>query len=87
MGASFHSYYSVVSLIPAPVAQEVEALMQLSSALGSLIKTQAMQYVKAQVIKRTVFAALFAALSPTAWLKIGQIIGACAMTDKGSAPS
>ncbi|KIP08134.1 hypothetical protein PHLGIDRAFT_69848, partial [Phlebiopsis gigantea 11061_1 CR5-6] len=54
---------------------EVEALMQLSSALTALIKTQAMQYVKAQVIKRTVFAALFAALSPSAWLKIGRVIG------------
>ena len=55
--------------------QEVEALMNLSNALSALIKSQAMQYVKAQIIQRTVFAALFAALSPTAWLKIGQIIG------------
>lgn len=49
--------------------------MQLSSALMTLIKSQTMQYVKAEVIKRTVFAALFAALSPSAWLKIGRIIG------------
>lgn len=49
--------------------------MQLSNALTALVKTQAMQYVKAQVIKRTVFAALFAALSPSVWLKIGRIIG------------
>ena len=32
--------------------------MQLSNALTALMKTQAMQYVKAQVIERTVFAAL-----------------------------
>lgn len=49
--------------------------MQLSNALYSLVKSRAMQYLKAQIIKRTVFAALSAALSPTAWLQVGQIIG------------
>ena len=49
--------------------------MQLSNALVTLVKTKAVQYIKAEIIKRTVFAALFAALSPAAWLKIGQVIG------------
>jgi hypothetical protein len=49
--------------------------MDLSNALYNLVKSQAMQYLKTQIIKQTVFAALMAALSPTAWLKIGQLIG------------
>ncbi|PCH38187.1 DUF726-domain-containing protein, partial [Wolfiporia cocos MD-104 SS10] len=49
---------------------EVKALRDLSNALTSLIKAQAMKYIKAEIIKRTVFASLFAALSPTAWLQI-----------------
>ncbi|KII88350.1 hypothetical protein PLICRDRAFT_41518 [Plicaturopsis crispa FD-325 SS-3] len=53
---------------------EIEALEALSNAFGTLLKTQAMQLVKAQIIKRTVFAALLSSLSPIAWLKIGQII-------------
>ena len=55
--------------------QEVEALMKLSSALRTLIKEQAMNVVKVQIIRRTMFATLFAALTPMALLKIGQIIG------------
>lgn len=50
--------------------------MQLSSALTALVKTQAMQFVRAQIIKKTVFAALYAALSPAVWLKILRVIGA-----------
>ncbi|KAF7973409.1 hypothetical protein HWV62_15207 [Athelia sp. TMB] len=53
---------------------EVQALEDLANALGTLVKTQAMQYVKAQIIKQTVLAALMSALSPLAWLKIGKII-------------
>ena len=49
--------------------------MNLSNALYTLVKSQAMQYLKTQIIKQTVFAALAAALSPAAWLKIGQLIG------------
>lgn len=36
-----------------------------------------MQYLKAEIIRHTVFAALLSALSPVAWLKIGKIIGKC----------
>ncbi|KAH8107071.1 DUF726-domain-containing protein [Cristinia sonorae] len=52
---------------------EVQALMELSGALGALVKSQVMKYIKAEVIKRTVFASLFAALSTGVWLKIAQL--------------
>ncbi|KAI0341665.1 DUF726-domain-containing protein [Trametopsis cervina] len=64
---------------------EVEALMNLSNALYNLVRSQAMQYLKSQIIKQTIFAALAAALSPTAWLKIGQIIDNPWMTAKARA--
>ncbi|OSD01551.1 DUF726-domain-containing protein [Trametes coccinea BRFM310] len=53
---------------------EVEALQKLSNALLDLVKAQAMQYIKGEIIKKTFLAALFSALSPTAWLKITKII-------------
>ncbi|KAH7929748.1 DUF726-domain-containing protein [Leucogyrophana mollusca] len=53
---------------------EVEALQAMSGALITLIKSQAMKYVKAEIIKRTILASLLSALSPVAWLKIGKII-------------
>ncbi|GJE95146.1 hypothetical protein PsYK624_113270 [Phanerochaete sordida] len=53
---------------------EVEALLQLSDALAALVQTEAMRFVQAQIVKRTVFAALFAALSPAVWLKILRVI-------------
>ncbi|KAF9564386.1 DUF726-domain-containing protein [Agrocybe pediades] len=53
---------------------EIEALEELSDALMTLIKSHAMKYVKGEVIKRTVFAALMNSLAPLALLKMGQII-------------
>ncbi|KAI0064563.1 DUF726-domain-containing protein [Artomyces pyxidatus] len=53
---------------------EVEALEALSSALSTLVKAQAMRYVKAQIIKHTFFASLMSSLAPLAWLQIGRII-------------
>lgn len=53
----------------------MKALEDLSDALNILIKSKAMGYLKAQIIKRTVLAGLLTILSPTAWLKLGQIIG------------
>lgn len=47
----------------------------LSNALMTLMKAQAMKYVKGQIIKRTIFATLMSSLSPLALLNIGQIIG------------
>lgn len=71
-----HSIFlSIMGQVDELTQQEVEALVQLSSALYSLIKSHALTLVKVQLIKRTVFAALATALTPTAWLKVGQIIG------------
>lgn len=53
----------------------MEALEALSNALETLVKAQAVKYIKAQIIKRTILATIFTILSPTAWLHIGQIIG------------
>lgn len=55
--------------------QEVKSLEELSDALYTLIKTHTMKYVRAEIIRRTVFASLLASLAPIALLKIGQIIG------------
>jgi hypothetical protein len=55
--------------------QEVEALEALTDAFATLIKTEVMQYLKVEVLKRTFLATLMGALSPLAWLKIGRIIG------------
>ncbi|TCD64549.1 hypothetical protein EIP91_003987 [Steccherinum ochraceum] len=52
---------------------EVDALMELSKALGALVKSEAMRFVGAEVLKRTAFAALWAALSPTIWVRIAQL--------------
>ncbi|ESK94526.1 duf726 domain-containing protein [Moniliophthora roreri MCA 2997] len=53
---------------------EVKALRDLSNALVTLVGTNAMKFVGAQVVQRTVLAPILAALAPTAWLKVGQII-------------
>jgi len=52
---------------------EVDALMELSNALNALVKSEAMRFVGAEVLKRTVFAALFAAISPSVWVRIAQL--------------
>ncbi|CAA7271536.1 unnamed protein product [Cyclocybe aegerita] len=53
---------------------EIRALEELSDALLALIKSQAMKYVKGEIIRRTIFAGLMNSLAPLALLKIGQII-------------
>ncbi|KAJ3505360.1 hypothetical protein NLJ89_g7460 [Agrocybe chaxingu] len=53
---------------------EIRALEELSDALMALMKSQAMKYVKGQIIRRTIFAGLMNSLAPLALLKIGQII-------------
>lgn len=55
--------------------QEMQALEDLSNALMTLLKSQAMTYVQAEVIRRTVLSSLMTSLAPLVWLKIGQIIG------------
>jgi hypothetical protein len=54
-------------------------LKALSDAMYELVKSHAMKYVKAEVIKRTVFASLMSALSPVVLLKIGELIGTSQM--------
>ncbi|KAJ7685314.1 DUF726-domain-containing protein [Mycena polygramma] len=53
---------------------EVELLESLSGALMTLVKTNAMKYLRYEIVKRTVFASLMNSLAPIALLKIGQII-------------
>ncbi|THH12520.1 hypothetical protein EW146_g7614, partial [Bondarzewia mesenterica] len=53
---------------------EVEALETLSNSLYILVRTSAMRYIKAEIIKRTFFSSLLSSLAPIAWLKIGKII-------------
>ncbi|KZT37981.1 DUF726-domain-containing protein [Sistotremastrum suecicum HHB10207 ss-3] len=53
---------------------EIEALEALSNALGNLVKSNAIKYVRLQILKRTVLASLLAGLSPLAMLKLGQIV-------------
>jgi hypothetical protein len=53
---------------------EVKALEGLSNALYALIKTNAMKYIRTEIIRHTVFASLIAALGPIALLKVGEII-------------
>ncbi|KAI0273337.1 hypothetical protein BC834DRAFT_990554 [Gloeopeniophorella convolvens] len=66
---------------------EVEALQALSGALRTLVRAQAMQYVKAQLLRRTVLAALLSSLAPLTWLRLGRIVdnpwsNACARARK-----
>ncbi|KAF9246296.1 DUF726-domain-containing protein [Melanogaster broomeanus] len=53
---------------------EVDALQALSGALSTLVKSQTIKYVQAEIVKRTVLASLLSALSPIALLNIGKII-------------
>jgi hypothetical protein len=53
----------------------MEALQELSNALTALIHTEAIKYVKGEVLKRTFLAGLMSSLAPLALLNIGQIIG------------
>ena len=55
--------------------QEVKALEDLSNALGDLLKSNALKYVRMEIIKRTALATLMAGLSPLAILKVGQLVG------------
>ena len=41
----------------------------------TLIKSQSMKYVRREIVKRTVFASLWAALTPTVWINLVHIIG------------
>ena len=53
----------------------MKALQELSTALTALIKSQSMKYVRREIVKRTVFATLWAALTPTVWINLVHIVG------------
>ncbi|KAK6359311.1 hypothetical protein TWF696_000474 [Orbilia brochopaga] len=53
---------------------ETTALMDLGSALTTMLKTYAFAYLKIEIIKRTVLASLMAAMWPIALLKVGKVV-------------
>ncbi|TKA63496.1 hypothetical protein B0A49_12606 [Cryomyces minteri] len=53
---------------------ELEALLSLGNAITTMIKSTAWGYAKSELIKRTVFASLSAALWPLSLLKVSRII-------------
>ena len=53
---------------------EVAALTALGNSLGDLVMSTAWSYAKSEIIKRTVFASLMAALWPLAFLKVGRVL-------------
>ncbi|KAF2220993.1 hypothetical protein BDZ85DRAFT_297688 [Elsinoe ampelina] len=53
---------------------ELSALLSLGSALTSLLKSAAWSYARSEIIKRTVFASLTAALWPLALLRVSRVI-------------
>ncbi|KAF9634067.1 putative duf726 domain-containing protein [Lasiodiplodia theobromae] len=53
---------------------ELEAMLNLGNALIGMVKSAAWSYAKSEIIKRTVFASLTAALWPIGLLKISRVI-------------
>lgn len=53
---------------------ELDALLGLGNALTSMVTTAAWNYAKKEIIKRTIFASLSAALWPLGLLKVGRIV-------------
>ncbi|KAF3910627.1 hypothetical protein ABW21_db0204605 [Orbilia brochopaga] len=53
---------------------ETTALMDLGTAMNTMLKTYAFAYLKIEIIKRTVLASLMAAMWPIALLKVGKVV-------------
>ncbi|EKG11129.1 hypothetical protein MPH_11747 [Macrophomina phaseolina MS6] len=53
---------------------ELEAMLNLGNALIGMVKSAAWSYAKSEIIKRTVFASLTAALWPIGLLKISRVV-------------
>ncbi|GME22222.1 uncharacterized protein LTHEOB_6161 [Neofusicoccum parvum] len=53
---------------------ELEAMLNLGNALVGMVKSAAWSYAKSEIIKRTVFASLTAALWPIGLLKISRVV-------------
>ncbi|KIM25042.1 hypothetical protein M408DRAFT_70680 [Serendipita vermifera MAFF 305830] len=66
---SFNEYSNVYAL-----RWEMQALLDLGSALDTFVKQYAIGYIKSEVIKRTVLASLWSALWPIGLLKFAQVV-------------
>ncbi|KNC99865.1 uncharacterized protein SPPG_05238 [Spizellomyces punctatus DAOM BR117] len=53
---------------------EVQSLLELGRAMTAMIKSQAIGYVKSEILKRTVLASLMSALWPLSLLQVGKLI-------------
>lgn len=53
---------------------ELDALMNLGTSMESVLKSYAWGYAKKEIIKRTIFGALSAALWPLSFLKMGKVL-------------
>ena len=53
---------------------ELDVLLGLGNALTSMVKSAAWGYAKNEIIKRTIFASLTAALWPLGLLKVGRVV-------------
>ncbi|KAI8817608.1 DUF726-domain-containing protein [Fimicolochytrium jonesii] len=53
---------------------EVSALLALGNALSAMIKSQAIAYVKGEILKRTVLASLMTAMWPLGLVKVGKLL-------------
>ncbi|WPH04991.1 Hypothetical protein R9X50_00788900 [Acrodontium crateriforme] len=53
---------------------ELEALINLGNAMTSMVKSAAWGYAKTEIIKRTLFASLYAGLWPLALMKVSRVI-------------
>ncbi|KAI9760010.1 MAG: vesicular-fusion protein S17 [Chaenotheca gracillima] len=53
---------------------ELDALQRLGNALTAMVKSAAWSYAKSEIIKRTIFASLTAALWPIGLLKISRVV-------------
>ena len=53
---------------------ELEALMNLGNSMTTMVKSAAWSYAKSEIIKRTIFASLTAALWPIGLLKISRVV-------------
>jgi len=59
---------------PFALRYELDAMMGLGNALFTYIKSKAWGYAKAELIKRTIFASLTAALWPLGLLKVAKVV-------------
>jgi len=66
--------FSSSSSEPFALRFELSSLLALGSALTTLLKSTAWTYARTEIIKRTLFATIQAALWPLALLKVGKLV-------------